>query len=325
MLRKRGTRALGIRGFSLLWASIPLLSSLPAIADNGPPQTDAAPPATVESPAPPPSVEQCVEAHERAQILRIDGKLLESRDALRACAHDACPSPLKNECVTWREEVRQQVPTVVFEVLTNRGAAALATVRAGDRELTRTLDGHPLELDPGHYEFTFELPDGAKQVVPAMVKPGDRNVVVSADFRSAEPAASQEPAPVPVQLPPPATPVGPMVEAPPSRVVPTATYVLGGVALASAGAAVALGVSTNTKEQNSLDDCAPSCSRQRVDEITTLALFTDISVGIAVSAAVGAALFYAFSEEEPPVTGTVRPAVSYGPDGAAFGSVWGSF
>jgi hypothetical protein len=270
-------------------------------------------------------VEQCVEAHERAQVLKIEGKLIESRSALRACAHDACPNPLKNECVTWREEVVQEVPTVVFEVLTNQGAPALATVRAGDRELTRTLDGRPVELDPGHYEFMFELPDGTTEVVSAMLKPGDRNVVVSADFRALVSAPSPVPPPAPIQPPTATPPVAPRVEAPPTRVVPSATYVLGGVALASAGAAVALGLSTNTKEQNSLESCAPNCSRERVDEITTLALLTDISMGFAVSAALGAALFYTFSGEEPPTTAALRPAVSYGPGGAAFGSVRGSF
>lgn len=299
-----------------------------AAQTDTPTEVPPTPAAESSSTSEPPGVQQCVEAHERAQVLRIDGRLIESRSALGACAHEACPDPLKHDCVTWREEVSQQIPTVILEALTNHGAASQVIVSVGDRVLVRVLDGRPLELDPGHYEFRFELPDGSSEVVAAMVKPGNRNVVVSADFRKEEPVVSSPtpaPPPQPVQSIPPPAPQAPLYRDPAPRMIPMGSYVLGGLAVASAGVAVGLGLSTNTKERNSREDCAPHCSAERVDEITTLALLTDISIGVALTSAVGAALIYAFSNDQPPSTVAVQPAVSYAPGGATYAGIRGSF
>jgi hypothetical protein len=256
-------------------------------------------------------------------VLRIDGRLIASRSALGACAHDACPDPLKHDCVTWREEVSRQIPTVILEALTNQGAIGQATVSAGDRELTRVLDGRPIELDPGHYEFHFQLPDGSQEVVQALVKPGDRNLLVSADFRKEAPTPAPPAAPV-QSMPPPAAPPA-IVEEPPAPEIPTGSYALGALAVASTGLAVGLGMSTNTKEENSREDCAPRCSARRVDEITTLALLTDISIAVAVSSAVGAVLIYGYSSRETASSVAVQPTVSYLPEGTAYAGIRGSF
>lgn len=321
---KRGARSAGIQHLGLAGACTFLLLAAPANAQQA--QGSGETPAAAAEPAQP-TVEQCVELHERAQVLRIDGQLLESRAALGTCAGDACPDPLKQDCVTWREEVSQQIPTVIFEAITNHGAAAVATVSANGRELTRTLDGHPMELDPGHYQFRFELPDGSAEVVSALIKPGGKNVVVSADFRS-EPPVAPAPAPaepVPTATLPPELPPPLPHEGPPRHAIPTGTYVLGALALAGTGVAIGLGVSTNTKQENSLESCAPKCSQNRVDEITTLALMTDISIGVAIGSTIGAALIYAYSNEEQWRAVSVAPTLFYVPDGTAYTGFSGSF
>ncbi|HEY5954901.1 MAG TPA: hypothetical protein VIV60_00060, partial [Polyangiaceae bacterium] len=66
------------------------------------------------SSAPPPSLNECLSIHREAQALRKQYRLLESRGLLAECSHDACPAPVKRDCVRWVDEVDAQVPSVVF-------------------------------------------------------------------------------------------------------------------------------------------------------------------------------------------------------------------
>jgi hypothetical protein len=75
--------------------------------------------------------------------------------------------------------------------------------------------------------------------------------------------------------------------------VPLAVYLLGGAAITSGAAAVALAFNTKAKNDNALATCAPTCSTDRIDEIKQSALFTDIALGASALSALAAALVYA--------------------------------
>lgn len=212
---------------------------------------------------------------------------MQSRSALKACSLEACPTVVQRDCVRWLDEVSSQIPTVVFEAITEAGAAQRVVVKQSEQVLTSELDGRPLEMNPGYYEFRFDLPGRDPKLVPVLLKQGEKNRLVSVDFRQApEPIIPSPLAP----SPPPAAP--PPAETVSSRPIPTSVYVLGGVSLVSAGAATILGINTRAKEDRAYEECAPRCPEDRIDSIERWALATDVSIGVAVVTAVAATILY---------------------------------
>lgn len=266
--------------------------------------------------------QECIRAHEQAQVLRLDGNLMQSRSALKACSLEACPAVVQRDCVRWLDEVSTQIPTVVFEAITDAGAAQRVVVKQNGQLLTRELDGRPLEMNPGYYEFLVELPGRDSKLVSVLLKQGEKNRLVSVDFR-------QAPEPV---APPPLTPAPPPPAVPPpvlhSRPIPTSVYVLGGVSLISAGAATILGINTSAKEDRAYEECAPRCPEERIDSIERWALATDVSIGVAVVTAVAATILYVrrpvVTEAAPTPAARVLPSFGWGKN-AGWAGVEGSF
>lgn len=268
----------------------------------------------------------CMKAHEQAQVLRLDGNLMQSRSALKACSLEECPAVLQRDCVRWLDEVSTQIPTVVFEAITEAGAAQRVVVKQKEQVLTRELDGRPLEMNPGYYEFRFELPGRAPKLVPVLLKQGEKNRLVSVDFRrEPDPAAQQSAATPPPPVPPPAPSPAETVY---SRPIPTSVYVLGGVSLVSAGAAAILGINTSAKEDRAYEECAPRCPEERIDSIERWALATDVSIGVSVVTAIAATILYVrrpvVTENAP--TGAAQIIPSFGwQQHAGWAGVEGSF
>jgi hypothetical protein len=247
---------------------------------------------------------------------------MQSRSALKACSLEVCPAVVQRDCVRWLDEVSTQIPTVVFEVITEAGAAQRVVVKQGEQVLTNELDGRPLEMNAGYYEFRFELPGREAKLVPVLLKQGEKNRLVSVDFRQAP-----EPVPSPLAPPPPPTAPAPAATVR-SRPIPTSVYVLGGVSLVSAGAATILGVNTSAKEDRAYEECAPRCPEERIDSIERWALATDVSIGVAVVTAVAATILYVrrpvVTEVEPARAAQVVPRAGWQQDGGWAG-IEGSF
>ena len=81
-----------------------------------------------------------------------------------------CPAVIQRDCVRWLDEVSTQIPTVVFEAITESGAAQRVTVKQGEQVLALELDGRPLAMNPGYYEFRFELPGEASKLVAVLLR-----------------------------------------------------------------------------------------------------------------------------------------------------------
>jgi len=234
------------------------------------------------------TAQQCLAAHEQSQVLRMGTELLEAREQMRRCADEDCPSVIRKDCLRWLEEIATQIPTVVLEAVDEEGAESDAKVYVGDKLIAERLTGAATELDPGPYEFRFELPGKEPKTVKVLLKQGDQNRSVTADFR---PPPKNPP---PVVFPPGYTaPQKVYVDrGTPTRPVPLVTYVLGGVALASAGAATYFGVTAINKKNDAVDDCAPICSDSVKDEVDKDALYSDVGTGVAVASALTATIIY---------------------------------
>ncbi len=262
-------------------------------------------------------VQKCLSSHERAQVERLDGRLVESRESLQACASESCPSFVRGDCVRWLDEVRKEIPTVVFEALGASGNISDVVVSVEGKPVTSQLDGKPLAFDPGVYEFEFVSPDGETKTVKVLLRQGDQNKLISVDFRP--------PAPPQTASTSSSGSSGSLFVTPEDRVelmrpTPVLTYVFGGLAAVATASTVVFGLQKQERES-----CSPSCSPERVDEVKQSALFADISLGVAAGSAATAAILYftRSAVESPPEKARgpkpVEAAVSAGADSAWLG------
>ena len=242
-----------------------LLAAAVILAASSGPSTGAAD----DAGAPAPSHEQCAEAYEKAQRLRKDYELRAAHEQLLTCANPACPGFVKQDCARWLGEVEASTPTVVVLA---RGADGQAMedvhVTMDGQPLTDHLDGRAIPVDPGAHVVHYEA--GGKVV--------DERVIV------AEGAKNQQ---IVAQFGAPAT-TTPETAAPgQSRRVPTATWVLGGVAVVGA-----ISFATFAAMGRSVQGCAPSCSRSQVDDLRRDYLIADVSWITGLVAAGAALVFY---------------------------------
>jgi hypothetical protein len=208
---------------------------------------------------------ECVSLHERAQVLRNEGKLLNTRQALRQCSV-SCPALITADCVRWLEEVEKQIPTIVFQAVDGDKDVVNVKVTEGDRVLAESMTGSPVELDPGGHKFKAESPDRPTQEMTFVLREGEKARVIPINFTVAPPlrvAGDLEPK-------------GP-------RPIPKVAIVFGSIAVVAAGTGGAFGVLA-LKKRSDLDSshCKPLCSDADVKPVKNFALFADVAFGVAV-------------------------------------------
>jgi hypothetical protein len=156
--------------------------------------------------------EQCLEANGKAQELRRELRLSAARAELHICADPECPAIVRDDCAKRLDEIEKAQPSIVFEVKDANGADVInVRVSVDGKPLADHLDGSALKVDPGPYEFTFEVAGQPPVVEKLLVREGEGgrhvSVVVTGAASSAAPAPllASQPAPSPS---PPATSAG---------------------------------------------------------------------------------------------------------------------
>jgi hypothetical protein len=224
------------------------------------------------------SLERCVAVHEESQKLLQQSRLLEARQSLRQCSTPSCPSLLRSDCSHWVDDVERRLPSVIFYATDNGEDAVALRVFEGERLLSESVTGRPLELDPGPHTFRAELRERKPIVTTYVLREGDKQRVIRFDFRSA-------------------TPSGVEAAAEKSRPIPTTTYVFGAVALAAAAGGATLGVMALSERKSAEGKCSPLCTDDEVGSVKTLALYSDLSFGAAAVSA-GLATYFFLSRDE---------------------------
>jgi hypothetical protein len=159
-----------------------------------------------------PTKEACIEANERAQDLKTNGKLQSARVAILVCMDNACPKPVREDCARLFEEVNKAQPSIVFEAKDGNGND-LSNVRIwmDGFPLVDRLDGKAINIDPGPHRFRFET-SGADPVEKTfIIREGEKSrieKVVLGQARVAPPPPPPPPPPrrQPVYIPPPPPP-----------------------------------------------------------------------------------------------------------------------
>lgn len=238
----------------------------------------------------------CFDAYEQAQRLRNNGKLVDARVQALVCAADGCPEAIKNDCKQWSSEIGRLLATVVFTAADSEGHALPATVvYVDDRKVADSIDGQPVTVEPGAHQIRFESGDRKTEMI-VRVTAGESGRHVDGVLASTPP-------------PPP-----PIVASEP-RKVPTATFVLGGVAGVGLVSFVAFAAAGRVEQ-----GCSPTCSSKQISTLRTEYAIADASWITGLAALGGAVVFWlARPRAHAPETST--PSVQLGTSPTPGGAV----
>lgn len=228
--------------------------------------------------------ERCVAAADRGQLLRDEGKLMESRAELAGCGAEVCPAVVRKECVRWLEELATRIPSIIPSARDGAGRdLPSAKVFVDGTPLTAARAGRAIELDPGKHTIRAEVPGRASVEESFVLRERERDRVV----------------PIVVRTP------GELVVRTERR-VPVLSWVLGGVAVAGG---VGFGVLW-AKGMGDVSDlratCSPYCTAAQVDDVRPTLDIARISAGVGIAAALGAVAIYALTPPKPLTTAGVR-------------------
>jgi hypothetical protein len=231
---------------------------------------------------------QCVQASDKAQQLRVAGKLVAARDALRTCVQDACPSVVREACSQWLGEVNASLPSIVIGAKDSDGRDLLDLKVSIDGTLvTEHLGGRALPIDPGRHKMRYEKADGAVVEEEILVGEGTKNREVSVVF-----PGPLKPAVVVAPIAPEAPAAGSSSKGP-STTNTVVGIVFAGIGAAALGTALALDVTT-TSDVDSLrsSPCAKTatCSQSTVNSDQLKYDMAGVGLGVGI-AAVGAAVY----------------------------------
>jgi hypothetical protein len=234
-----------------------------------------------------PTLDECVTASEDAQTLRLKGQLRVAREKLLVCANEACPKLVKKDCGAWFDEVDRAIPTIVFSV---RGASGsdLTDVRVSvdGVALLEHLDGKAVPVDVGPHKVRFEAPGLSPQEENVVAREGEKNRIVTVTLAQ-PPAAVVTPPPVvspPTETVDRAEPTHSPVDSP-RRGPSAATWVVGGLGLATLAVAGVVGAFSLNERSSLYDRCgaAGTCSQADVDGV--YALYDTAYVAVALGSA----------------------------------------
>lgn len=199
----------------------------------------------------------CIAASENEVGLRKQLKLRESMQQLVVCAAPSCPEEIRAECARRLAQVNTEMPMVVLGATDAAGNdLAAVTVTLDGAPFASSLDGRPVQVDPGSHTFHFEAagkpPVDKTVVVSAGVKDRHVTVVLGA---SAPPVTAGPAAPAAT----PAAPAGaPPVEPSEGGGLRMAGYVTGGVGVVGVIVGSVVGGMAMSKSSSAKGECTPT-------------------------------------------------------------------
>jgi hypothetical protein len=180
----------------------------------------------------------CIADAEAGQESRDVGKYALARAQFQRCLDPACPSVVRENCGRWYQQVVDSTPTIVPSATRPGQEDVNARVFADGVLVAGRLDGRPVPLDPGPHDLRFEGDRGEIVTVHLLLRAGDSNRVVNAEFPSHRPPASA-------------------TEAPPSRPASSRARVIASLSVLGAGlAGVGLGMGFGLASQGDANQAA---------------------------------------------------------------------
>jgi hypothetical protein len=142
---------------------------------------------------------ECIAAADQGQSLRDDGKYTRAREAFGKCARETCPKVVARSCNQWLHETDEATPTVVLGAKDPAGQDLTdAQVTLDGTSFAESLDGKPVQVDPGQHVFRFTRPGSDPAEASVVLRAGEKNRVVGVTLGrtvTAESPASPPPSP----------------------------------------------------------------------------------------------------------------------------------
>jgi hypothetical protein len=223
----------------------------------------------------------CIDASDKGLDLRKQGKLIEARRVLAACAAAACGADVSVVCQKRIADISAVLPTIVFSPKDGAGNDVVGVRMTIDGAPTgEPLDGRPITLDPGPHAFTFEIQGHPKVERSFVMVEGVKGRQERIDM-VAPPVVGSATGPAPA---PPAPASGSGRK--------TAGFVVGAVGLAGVAAGSVFGLLASSKWSASKNDCSSpmNCPNHGAAVTEHDAAVTDGTVSTIAFAAGGAAL-----------------------------------
>jgi hypothetical protein len=252
-------------------------------------------------------VAACSQAYEKAQEEKAAGRLNFAIAQLKDCVDTACPKFIREDCSRWLVEAEAALPSLVFAVRRDGKDQLEVEVTCDGAVLAQALDGKAIPIDPGLHTFIIRIPGFDPVERQLLVREGERNRRVEADFRTprANPFALID-----------QTAAAPSGGGARRTIL---TYGLAGVGVLGVGGFALFAVLGRRQQSDLEHDCAPSCSSARVDSVKTKYLVADLSLGVGV-AALGAAT-YLFLTNRGAKANSHATVVSFAPRTSGGGGV----
>lgn len=253
-------------------------------------------------------VDACLASHTEGQELRLQGKLLESREQLMQCSATGCPSQVIRDCLGWLEQIQVQIPSVGFRVMADGASRADVTVIIDGKVVLEQLSGKSIDLNPGPHQLRVVLPPFEPYEKDIVVSEGDKFRMIEVAFNTpaSELPVPQSTGPAEVQM---------------HRPIPMTAWVFAGIGAAAAINGTAWGLSAQTLKGELEAACSPNCLPNSVAIVKQRALIADISFGVSALSLVTATAFYFLRPEKPVEEDTFELDVSWLPDGGAVGTL----
>lgn len=243
----------------------------------------------------------CAAAAENAQKLRLEHKLLESRNELLVCAQSVCPAVVSTDCVRWLAEVEAAVPSIVLKA-TGPVDQDLITVSVsidGVKVLDR-LDGLARPMNPGVHHFRFESEGMLPVEEQVLIREGETRRVVAVKL---QPAASSLALPIAAN----------QDQRIMGRALPVLPMVLAGVGVVALGSFTYFGISGRKDASDLASSCGATktCLQSQVDPIRNKLIVADVSLGVSlISLGIATYLFVTHHGTKPNPAATVQVSAS---------------
>jgi hypothetical protein len=235
--------------------------------------------------AAPSAGDTCVMAYEQAQQNQRARRLLQARADLQLCQR-VCPSMLTLDCDRWLGEVTGAIPTVILYAMDPQGRSLSAVrVLLDGAPLVESLDGAQVEVDPGEHTFTFEDRRGSRTETRVAVNASERAQTISVRLDDIAPGPLGNP--------------------------PTASWVLGGVALGALAIGGVLAIKGHVDRGDLESSCAPSCSEDDVDTVRTEWAVAGVAAGVGAAAGIAALVVWAADGAPSAQTSGARSATPH--------------
>lgn len=178
------------------------------------------------------SKEQCLDAHSRGQDAKEQGKLSLARKLFLSCAQSACPNAVQNDCSRFVDDLSAQQPSIVLAARDGNGNdLPNTTVYIDGALVVTTLDGRPVDIDPGTHTLKFSN-GGKDEVVTVVIGAGEKGRTVAARFGSPSSRRGNDSVSAPITVERHVMPT--------RRSGPKTTHPKGAMAIAIGGGALAL-------------------------------------------------------------------------------------